>query len=114
MGTGTFTVPGRTTAVFVLELSPQERLGGLIEEVEDLVAAGSLNHGQGNALIAKLDQAIKNLDKGKPETALNVLNAFTNQVTDLVNSGVLTPEEGQELMEAADAIRHQIQLRYQI
>jgi hypothetical protein len=114
IGTGTFTVPGRTTAVFVLELSPQERLGDLIEAVEDLVAAGSLNHGQGNALIVKLNQAIKHLDKDEPETALNVLNAFTNQVTALVDGGVLTPEEGQALLDAAGEIVYQIELRYQI
>ena len=112
--TGTFTVPGRTTAVFVIEVPPQERLGHLIEEIEALVAAGSLNKGQGNALIVKLEQAIKHLDKGKPRTALNVLNAFANQVNAFIRSGKLTPEEGQGLLDAVTAIVDQIRLRYGI
>jgi hypothetical protein len=107
---GTFMVPARTTAVF--EFAPQEMLRSLIDKVEALVEAGSLNHGQGNALIVKLEAAIKDLDKGKPGTALNVLDAFSNQVTDFVAEGVLTPDEGQDLLDAVHAIMHQIRIRY--
>jgi pullulanase-type alpha-1,6-glucosidase len=110
--TGTFTVPGRTTAVF--EYSPQEMMRSLIMEIEVQVSGGSLNRGQGNSLIAKLDTAIKNLNQGKAKTALNNLNAFTNQVQDLVADGVLTPAEGQSLIDAAEAIATQIQIRYQV
>jgi hypothetical protein len=107
---GTFMVPARTTAVF--EFAPQEMIRSLIDEVEALVEAGSLNHGQGNALIVKLELAIKHLDNEKPGTALNVLNAFTNQVIDVINEAVLTPDEGQSLLDAVHAIMHQIRIRY--
>jgi len=107
---GTFTVPGRTAAVF--EFAPQEMMRSLIEEIEALVAAGSLNAGQGNGLIVKLETAIKNLDKGKADTALNTLNAFVNQVLDFIAEGVLSPEEGQALIDAANAISRQIHVRY--
>ena len=40
----------------------------------------------------KLENAIKNLDKGKAKTALNNLNAFMNQVQSLVDEGVLSLE----------------------
>ena len=110
--TGTFTVPGRTTAVF--EYSPQEMMRSLIDEVEALVAGGSLNQGQGNALIVKLNNAIKKLDDGKANTALNNLNAFSNQVQAFINSGVLTPDEGQSLLEAVEAISDQITVRYAV
>jgi pullulanase-type alpha-1,6-glucosidase len=110
--TGTFSVPGRTTAVF--EFSPQEMLRSLIAEVGALVDSGSLNKGQGNALTVKLNNAIQNLDRDKAKTALNNLNAFTNQVEDLVADGILTPAEGQSLIEAAEAIATQIQVRYQV
>ena len=70
--------------------------------------------GQANSLIVKLENAIKNLDKGKAKTALNNLNAFMNEVQSLVDEGVLTPEEGQSLIDAAVAISHQIQVQYQL
>ena len=107
---GTFTVPARTVVVF--EFAPQELIRSLIDEVEALVDAGSLNEGQGNALIVKLENAIKNLDKNKVNTSLNNLNAFMNQVQAFINGGVLTLAEGQSLIAAAEAIIYQIQERY--
>jgi pullulanase/glycogen debranching enzyme len=110
--TGTFTVPGRTTAVFVF--APQELIRSLIDEIEALREAGVLNDGQANSLIVKLESAIKNLDKGKAKTALNNLNAFMNQVQAFIKGGVLTPEEGQSLNAAAEAISYQIQVLDQL
>ena len=110
--TGTFTVPGRTTAVF--EFSPQEMMRSLIAEVEALVSGGSLNGGQGNSLIVKLNTAIKNLDKEKPNTALNNLNALANEIQDFIADGVLAFEEGQALLDAIDAIEYQIMVRYTV
>jgi pullulanase len=109
---GTFTVPGRTAAVF--EFAPQEMIRSLIGEIEALADHGSLNQGQSNALITKLAQAIQDLDKSKPKTALNVLNAFSNQVQDYLNEGVLSPEEGQMLLDAVASIMYQISVRYQM
>jgi pullulanase-type alpha-1,6-glucosidase len=109
---GTFTVPARTTAVF--EYAPQEMIRSLIEEVEALRDASILNVGQANSLIVKLETAIKNLDKGKANTALNNLYAFMNQVQSFIDEGVLTPEEGQSLIAAAEAISYQVQVRYQL
>jgi pullulanase-type alpha-1,6-glucosidase len=108
--TGTFTVPGRTTAVF--EFAPQELIRSFILEIEALRDAGRLNGGQANSLIGKLEKAIDNLDKGKFKTALNNLNAFMNEVQSLVDEGVLTLEEGQSLIIATEAISYQIQVRY--
>ena len=110
--TGTFTVPGRTTVVF--EYSPQEMMRSLIAEIEALVSGGSLNAGQGNSLIVKLEFAIKNLDKVKPKTALNNLNALSNEIQDYIADGVLSSVEGQALLDAIDAIRYQITVRYAV
>jgi hypothetical protein len=110
--TGTFTVPGRTTVVY--EFAPQEMIRSLIDEVESLRAAGILNGGQANSLIAKLENAIINLDKGKAKTALNNLKAFMNEVESLIDERVLTQEEGQSLIAAAEAISYQIQVRYHL
>jgi pullulanase/glycogen debranching enzyme len=106
---GTFVVPARTTAIFV-QYEPATRIGFLIEDILELVAEGVLNEGQGNSLIVKLEDALKNLDKGKPKVAVNRLNAFINEVTSLIDEGVLSPEEGQPLIDEAAAIIWQIEM----
>lgn len=80
----------------------------LIGRVEDLVNAGILNQGQGNALIAKLEAAAQQLDKGNVNTAINQLQAFINQVNALINSGILSPEDGQPLIDTANGIINQL------
>ena len=109
---GIFTVPARTTVVF--EFASVEMIRSLIGEVEALVEAGSLNIGQGNALIVTLENVIKNLDKGKARTAVNNLNAFINQVRSFIDEGVLTQEEGLSLIATAEAIIYQIQVQYHL
>lgn len=73
----------------------------LAGKVNDLQTAGALNKGQANSLLKKLDNAEKNFDRGKANTATNVINAFVNEVNDLVANGVLTPEQGQDLLDCA-------------
>jgi hypothetical protein len=98
----------------VFEFAPQEMIRSLIEEIKYLNEAGILNDGQANALIVKLENAINNLDKDKANTALNNLNAFVNQVYSFIDEGVLTAQEGQSLIEAAEAIIYQVQVRYNL
>jgi len=73
--TGTFGVPARTTAVFEGERSPEEQGDLLIDDIEDLVADGVLNAGQGNALISKLENIIAKIDRGQIRAAINQLGA---------------------------------------
>ena len=75
----------------------------LIGEVEALRDAGTLNKGQANGLTSKLENVMKKLDQGKPNTAVNNLNAFINQINGFINGGILTPEEGQALIDAANS-----------
>ena len=82
----------------------QEATEDVIDTVADQVSAGVLNAGTGDALISKLDGAVKKLDKGNTNPACNELGAFINQVNALINSGRLTPEEGQELKDAAQRV----------
>jgi pullulanase-type alpha-1,6-glucosidase len=100
-GTCTFDVPARTAAVFWAVRPAIEQLTLLAGSVDQLVAEGVLNGGQGNALNAKLSAAIQKLQQGQTGPAANQVQAFINQVMDLVNDGVLTAEQGQDLI--ADA-----------
>jgi uncharacterized repeat protein (TIGR03803 family) len=76
----------------------------LIGDIEDLVAAGLLNKGQGNSFISKLEAALQQLAKGNVTAALNQLQAFVNEVTAYIDSGKLPPEEGQPLIDKANRV----------
>jgi hypothetical protein len=88
----------------VTVLTPREGIEGLIEKVQALVAAGVLNQGQGNGLIAKLEAAIQQLDHGNTQTAVNQLQAFVNQMNAFISAGIVSPAQGQPLIDAATAI----------
>lgn len=75
-----------------------------VSEIETLVVAGDLNNGNGNALTSKLENAVAKIDKGKTNAASNQLNAFINQINDFVDSGKLTSQQGQDLVDAVQAI----------
>jgi probable HAF family extracellular repeat protein len=83
--------------------TPEEAIADAVAEVAGLVDAGTLGQGEANALVTKLDAAQRQLDKGNIGPALNVLAAFINQVDAMVNSGRLTAEEAQPLIDAATA-----------
>lgn len=104
--------PGGTiydfTTIQYSQLGPNTQIENLIANVENLVNTEILNKGQGNALIAKLEAALKSLDKGNAQAACNQLQAFVNQVNAFINSGKLTPEQGQELINAANAVINEL------
>jgi pullulanase-type alpha-1,6-glucosidase len=102
--TSTFSVPPRTTAVFVAKRSVADQTDLLVEEIEALVDAGVLNGGQGNALISKLLNALAKFENGQTNAAANQLEAFINQVEDFVADGILTAEQGAALIAAAEDI----------
>jgi hypothetical protein len=106
--TGTFTIPGRTTAIFVEYEHPKVRLTNLIADVRALELQGVLNQGQANSLVSKLQTAIKRIDTKQPAQAAAQLGSFINQVQDLMNTGVLTPDQAWPLIDTATDIREQI------
>ncbi len=83
---------------------PNTEVEDLIEDVEDLVASGALNHGQGNGLIKKLEAVLKKLESGNTNAAINILQAFINSATGFMNGGILTQTEGDDLVASATAI----------
>jgi hypothetical protein len=84
--------------------SPELRIEGLIDQVLELTETGPLNKGQGNALIAKLEAAIGQLDRGNDHVAINQLQAFINEVEAMLHSGLLEQEDGQPLIDVANEI----------
>ena len=83
----------------------------LIEVVGELLADGTLNGGTAKALTTKLDTALRLLTDANERNdiaGMNALLAFVNQVQGLIARGILTPEEGQPMIDAALAAVNQI------
>ena len=102
-GTCTVSVPGRTASVFWERRPVDEQLTLLIGEVNKLVAAGVLNHGQGNALRSKLENARSQFLSGNGGPAGNGIQAFIHQIEDLAAGGILTAEQAAALIHDAEA-----------
>jgi hypothetical protein len=87
--------------------SPEDQAEGLIDEIEDL----GLNGGNENALTKKIENALKKLTNDDPTDdvqACGELDAFINQLNAFVNSGKLTQEQVDPLIDAAEFIQNQI------
>jgi len=100
----TFSVPARTTAVFLATRSAEDQILLLVDDIEALVDAGVLNGGQGNALTVKLLRALDKLSRNQDHVAANQVSAFINQVEGFVSGSILTPGQGAVLIAAAEDI----------
>lgn len=60
---------------------------------------------QGVGLIDKLQQVQRKIDNGQTAAACNQIGSFINQVNAFLNSDSLITSQGQELINAAKAIK---------
>ncbi|MFO7671203.1 MAG: fibrobacter succinogenes major paralogous domain-containing protein [Bacteroidales bacterium] len=70
----------------------------LILKIENYVTSGDLEPGIANALISKLENAIKSLEKGNEQAANNQLQAVVRQLESLVGNGNIDSEVGEEII----------------
>jgi pullulanase-type alpha-1,6-glucosidase len=103
-GSGGFSVPARTAAVFVGPRPPADQVALLAGDVEALVAGGVLGEGRGRALLAKLEAARRHLARGHLRPARGALTAFVLQVRAWAASGVLTEAQAEALLAEARTI----------
>ena len=80
--------------------------------VRALETAGVLTRGQATSLVVKLQGAGAKLAAGQPTVALNQMGAFVNEVNALVNSGRLTAEQAQALLDLAAGYVRRIREMY--
>jgi hypothetical protein len=85
--------------------TPQELVQALISDVNNLIAAGTLTHGHGNALLAGLRAAVKSLNRGSTRATCGQVGAFINKVQTFINRGELSESEGQSLLSTAEDLR---------
>ena len=86
--------------------TPGEAAESVIDAVYDLASLGAVNRGQANALASKLEAAVRSLGRGRGNAACSQLGAFVNQVTGLIDAGVVTSAQGQPLIDAATDVRN--------
>ncbi len=84
--------------------TPMSKIDCLIAEITSLRDASVVNHGQANALIAKLNAAKKQLGRENARAAANILRAFSNQVHAFIHSSILEAEQGGALVSDAGSI----------
>jgi len=71
-------------------------------DIETMVNDGLLSRGNGNALIVKINNAIKSIAKGNMNASDGQLNAFIYATEEFISTGVIPAEEGQELISSAE------------
>lgn len=109
---GTFSIPARTTAVFVEYERPLTRINYLIDDVRSLIRTGAISSGRGNSLIVKLQVAAAAVKANRPVVAIATLNAFMVEVGVYQKTGRLSADLAQPLIETAKDIVWQIASSY--
>lgn len=89
--------------------TPQDIIEEMIGIVDLYEAQGILNPGQANSLRVKLLHALSKINDGKYHEAINILQAFINQVLSFIAENILTPQQGQELIDMANEVISKLQ-----
>jgi hypothetical protein len=76
----------------------------LLGDVEEFIGSGGLDAVKATSLISKISLAQKFLDEGRVTQAIAVLEAFIKQVNGYINGGNISMENGQALIDAAQAV----------
>lgn len=102
-----YTAAGTTFVDFLVEPDAPTPAGQVEDArrlVQDLVDAGELRPGLGNALDSKLAGVLAGIESGNTARACGSLRAFDNQVRALERSGRLDPASAAELRALADSL----------
>ncbi|GEM_PF-4824263 len=87
-------------------LLPKPIILGLISQVQTFINNGMLNEENGHSLLIRLDAAVRSIDHGHNEAAIDHLESFNNRIDYFIDSGRLTEDQGRPLINSAnDAIR---------
>jgi len=93
-----------TCSFTITVITPQGQTQILLGRVRDIVTAGVLSNGEGNSLTSKLENAMRQMDRGNANASSNELNAFINEVNSLIKSRRISQAQGQPLINTANDI----------
>jgi len=88
--------------------TPTERIQSVIASINGLVANSTLRSGQANGLIRPLQNALRSMAAGHPESACSQVSDFEAGVQQKILDGVLSASDGQALIDAAEVIRRDL------
>jgi hypothetical protein len=80
------------------------QIDALAENINALELGGTINGGEANSLLQKLEQALAHVTDGQVGPAVNVLEAFLNQLNAYIRSRRMTVAEGDALTSATQNI----------
>ena len=106
---GSFVLTSVSTMTFSAATTPQGATQVIVTQVNSLLAQGVINKGQDNSLVNQLQHAIRMMNAGKINGAIGNLESFISEVNDLYNSGVLTADQWNELISAANSVITELQ-----
>lgn len=87
--------------------SPEELMENTADQIIQMTEDGKFTAGQAQSLIAKLEAAANQLDKNNIAATFHILQSLINQIEAFIQSGVLSPGDGQPLI---DSIRQIMEL----
>lgn len=76
----------------------------LIDDIEGLIESNVIGQGQGNPIKNFLNQALKEINKGKTDKAIDKLIDASERVLALIDDGSLSAEQGQEIIDMIDLL----------
>jgi alpha-tubulin suppressor-like RCC1 family protein len=113
-GTGSFTATcsgaadfagnNNSASVAYTVITPQEATTSIIDEVAELLGLDVVNVGQATSMTRILERVIAQLDRENPSVSVRMLEAFIFKVNAFITAGILSPEQGQPLIDAAQGI----------
>lgn len=98
-----------TSTVQINVLTPVQKIQQMTNSIQGLVTSGQLKQGQAAVLKVTLDTVKVSLNAGKTKVATVELNAFIAEVKVYVKNRILSSQNGQVLIDGANAVIHAIQ-----
>jgi probable HAF family extracellular repeat protein len=97
-------IEGHATLWTPRDVTPQQHVSALKQQLDDVKSFGGVSQGQYQALAAKLDAAQQQLAQQHPQAVANQLRAFVTQVDAFQQTGVFSSGRAQWLRDPANAI----------
>ncbi len=104
---GNFGAPGPlgdVDTVVITVLSAEQQITNLSSTIYDLVVLEQISQGNGKSLIVKLANVQSRLQKGPVQAAINMLNAFQQEVESLLEDEAISTETATLLSDAVERI----------